>query len=166
MEIQKEISVEEGRWVYQAFKPDIAPETLPQFENLIRLWQSRKNDRRVPAWKDFDFFDFKGWHGWISIYDITYDPFDWTVRLSGTQFDEIFGATRKGTTKSQQYERALEEQEANEFYEEVCKRQLIAHTNGPLNIQGCDFHSVEYLELPCSDGPPHATHTIEAMIAH
>ncbi|MEQ8443011.1 MAG: hypothetical protein RIM33_14745 [Alphaproteobacteria bacterium] len=154
-----------ARWTYRSFEPDMAAEELPRFEELIRLWQSRRNGRRVPAWRDFDFLDFKGWHGLISVYEITYDPFDWKVRLSGTCVDHVFGQARTGKTRSELYADALEEEEATAFYEKACADQMICLTRGPINLQDRDFHWVEFLELPCSDGPEVATHTIEAMIA-
>ncbi len=64
MTIWKEI---EG-WTFEYFDRDIAPAALPGFEDLVRLWQDRRGDRVVPSWSDFDFYDFKGWHGRLSVY--------------------------------------------------------------------------------------------------
>ncbi len=68
-------------WTYEFFDRDIEPAALPGFEDLVRLWQDRRGDRAVPSWSDFDFYDFKGWHGRISVYEISYDPFDYACRL-------------------------------------------------------------------------------------
>ncbi len=47
-------------WTYENFDRDIEPEDLPGFDDLVRLWQSKRGDRTVPSWSDFDFYDFKG----------------------------------------------------------------------------------------------------------
>ena len=63
-----------GKWTFTHYDPDIDPALLPHFSKLIEIWQSKRQGRRVPAWQDFDFYDFKGWHGYISVYEVTYDP--------------------------------------------------------------------------------------------
>ncbi len=80
-------------WAFEYFDRDIEPEALPGFEDLVRLWQDRRGERAAPAWSDFDFYDFKGWHGRISVYDVSYDPFDYITRLSGTVVDGVLDQT-------------------------------------------------------------------------
>lgn len=154
----------DGKWTYTHFDPEIDPSRLPSFAGLIATWQSKRNGRRVPAWRDFDFYDFKGWHGYISVYDVSYEPFDWVLRLSGTQVDELYERPLKGMTLKERNEIAVDFDNAVDFCEITCTDLLIAHTKGPLNIKNQDFKWVEYLELPCSDGGSRATHTIEAVL--
>ena len=45
-------------WTYECFERDVAPETLPGFEDMIRLWRGKRGGRPVPARSDFDFADF------------------------------------------------------------------------------------------------------------
>ena len=63
-------------WTYDFFDRDIEPSALPGFEDFVRLWQDRRDDWVVPSWSDFDFNDFKCWHGRLGLYEISYDPID------------------------------------------------------------------------------------------
>lgn len=153
-----------GRWTYTHFDPDMDPQTLPHFAGLISTWQEKRQGRRVPAWRDFDFYDFKGWHGYLSVYDVSYDPFDWVQRLSGTEVDALFEAPLTGMTRQDRDDIAVDLANAVAFCEVTCTELLVAHTKGPLNRKDREFKSVEFLELPCSDSGDRATHTIEAVI--
>lgn len=157
--------VHEG-WRYQYFEPDIDPSTVPEFESLVKTWQSKRAGRRVPSWSDFDFYDFKGWHGWVCVYDVTYDPFDYRVRLSGTHIDELYGLTTKGYDRGRMNQIFAETAVRDEFDEMNCRNLTIAYITGPLNVQGKTFNRVSYLELPLSDDGEKAQNTIEAILPH
>ena len=160
MTVWKEI---EG-WTYEHFDRGIEPAVLPGFEDLVRLWQDRRGDRAVPAWSDFDFYDFKGWHGRLSVYDIAYDPFDYTSRLSGTVVDVAYDRTMTGVTGSELEEMRVEHPAAMEFYEMTCRRMLISRQSGSLNFKDRKHIQASFVELPLSDDGQRATHTLEALI--
>jgi hypothetical protein len=122
-------------WTYEYFDGDIDPAVLPGFEDLVRLWQDRRDDRPAPSWSDFDFYDFKGWHGRLSVYDISYDPFDYTSRLSGTVVDGLYDRTMTGVTGAELEELRVEHPAAMEFYEMTCRRMLISRQTG--SLAGC-----------------------------
>ena len=151
-------------WTYEYFDRDIAPAALPGFEDLVRLWQDRRGDRVVPSWSDFDFYDFKGWHGRLSVYDISYDPFEYTCRLSGTMVDGVLDRTLTGVTGSELAEMQVEHPDATEFYEMTCGRMLISRAAGPLKLKDRDPIQATFVELPLSDDGLRATHTLEALI--
>jgi len=155
---------EADRWRYSYFEPEVDASQFPKFTNLIEIWQSKRNGRRVPAWKDFDFYDFKGWHGKLSVYDISYDPYGYTVRLSGVQIDEIYHRTMKGVTNIEMNDLAVHHEDADQFYEMACRKLYITNTIGPLNVRNLDYKEIEFFELPLSDDGIKATHTIEAAI--
>ena len=150
-------------WTYEYFERDIAPEALPGFEDLVRLWQEKREGRDVPAWANFDFYDFKGWHGQIGVFEITYEPFDYVCRLSGTLFDGIFERTMTGTKGSELAETRVEHPATMEFYEMTCSRMLIARTTGGLNVVGREHVQATFVEFPLSDDGVRATHTLEAL---
>jgi hypothetical protein len=152
-------------WTYEYFDGDIDPADLPGLEDLVRLWQDKRGDRPAPSWSDFDFFDFKGWHSRLSVYDISYDPFDYTSRLSGTLFDELYDRTMTGVTGSELEELRVEHPATMEFYEMTCRRMLISRTTGPLNLRGREHIRATFVELPLSDDGLRATHALEALIA-
>lgn len=153
-----------GPWTYQFYEPDIPPNELGAFSAIVSRWQKKRQGRPVPAWSDFDFSDFKGWHGNLVIYEFSYDPFDWKVRLSGTNVDELYKRTLTGLDREEFYIDAIEREEAGEFYEMASRELLIAHTIGPLNLKDRDYREVAYLELPLSDDGKQATHSIELVL--
>lgn len=153
-------------WKYEFFEPDIDPATIPEFESLLKVWQSKRAGRRVPSWADFDFYDFKGWHGWICIYDVVYDPFDYSVRLSGTRIDELYGFPTKGYDRKRMNEVYAETALRDEFDEMNCRHLTIACITGPLNVEGKTYNRVSYLELPLSNDGKRAQNTIEAILPH
>ncbi len=151
-------------WTYEYFDRDIDPAALPGFEDLVRLWQDKRGERSVPAWSDFDFYDFKGWHGRICVYDISYDPFDYICRLSGTVVDGVYDQTMTGTKGSELTELRVVDFEDMEFFEINCRQMRISRSFGPLNFKGRQHIHATFLELPLSDDGLMATHTMEALI--
>jgi hypothetical protein len=152
-------------WTYEHFDRDIEPAALPGFEDLVRLWQDRRGDRVVPSWSDFDFYDFKGWHGRIGVQEISYDPFDYTYRLSGTELDETFDQQMTGVKGSELTEMRVQSVAPMEFYEMVCRQMLISRTTGSLSLKGRESFLSTLVEFPLSDDGLRATHTIEALLS-
>jgi len=153
-------------WIYEYFDRDIEPAALPGYEDLVRLWQSKRGDRVVPSWSDFDFYNFKGWHGRLSVYDISYDPFDYTWRLSGTEVDVAYDQTLTGVTGSDLAEMRVEHPATMEFYEMTCRQMLISRQLGSLNFKGREHIQVTFVEFPLSVDGLRATQTLEAMTVH
>ena len=151
-------------WTYEYLDRSIAPADMPGFEDLVQLWQDKRDGRPAPAWSDFDFYDFKGWHGRISVYDISYDPFGYTNRLSGTVIDGVYERTMTGMTGTDLEELRVEHPDSTEFYEMTCREMLISRQNGTLDFKGRENVQIIFVELPLSDDGQKATHTLEAMI--
>ncbi len=151
-------------WTYEYFDRDIEPAVLSGFEDLVRLWQGKRDDRAAPAWSEFDFYDFKGWHGRISVYDVSYDPFDYTCRLSGTVVDGVYDQTMTGVTGSGLTEMSADGPATMEFYEMTCRRMLISRASGPFEKKGGEQVNVTFIEFPLSDDGQKVTHTLEALI--
>lgn len=152
-------------WTFEHFDRGIEPEALPGFEDLVRLWQDKRGDRAVPAWSDFDFFDLKGWHSRIAVYEISYDPFDYSCRLSGTEVDGIFERTMTGVKGTELAETRVENSATMEFYEMTCRQMLISRTSGGLNTVRRRHIKALFVEFPLSDNGLRATHTLEALVS-
>jgi hypothetical protein len=123
-------------WTYEYFDRDIAPAGLPGF----------------------------GWHGRLGLYEISYEPFDYTCRLSGTVVDGVFGRTMTGVKGSELAEMRVEYPVTMEFHEMACRQILIARTSGPLNLKGREHIQSTFVDFPLSDDGLRATHTFEAML--
>ncbi len=141
---------------------EISSELFP-FASLIEKWQSKLQGRRVPAWSDFEFFDFRGWHGQLAIYDVSFDPFDYKVRLSGVQFDQLMGRTMTNVTRDHMIEISKEDGVAEEFFEMCCRSMYFSLKTSIIKDRFESF-KVSYLEMPLSEQGDKTTHVIEAFI--
>lgn len=147
---------------FNYFQPLEDSPMLEPFASLVAVWRSKFKGDRIPAWSDFDFTDFRGWHSRIAIYDISYDPYDYAIRLSGEEYNQVLGFNAKGYSREQFIAGSAEDEVGDSFYEMTCSELLMAHTKG-LNLVNRDHFPVEYLDLPLSDNGRFATHSIEAM---
>ena len=85
---------------FHYFEPFEDSPLIEPFSPLVKIWRSKFDGKRIPKWSDFDFTDFRGWHSRLAIYDISYDPFDYTVRLSGEEFNQSVGRNMIGMTQA------------------------------------------------------------------
>ncbi|MEQ9488579.1 MAG: hypothetical protein RIM72_06255 [Alphaproteobacteria bacterium] len=149
-------------FTYHYFDPfEDAPELEP-FRPLIEVWRLKCGERKVPAWSDFDFTDFAGWHSKIAIYDVSHNPFDYKIRLSGEEFNRVLGRNMKGVTRKDLLDVAVDDTLSDRLYEKAATDLLFAYTKGT-NVVDRQHIQVEYLQLPLSDNGIHATHSIEAI---
>ncbi len=151
-------------WKYEIFERDVDPEMLPGFEDLVRLWQARRGDRPVPAWSDFEFHDFAGWHGRIAVLEVIHDPFDMRYRLFGEKVAERYKADFTGRLYSELVESGQEPVEDMAFYEMATAKMLIARVSGELNWLHRPHASSTFVEFPLSDTGETTTHLLAAMI--
>jgi len=80
------------QWDYAGCSLSSDPDSFGPFDGLVSLWRSKRPvEGGIPGRKDFDFFDFRGWWGQISIAHIEKDPFDVRFVLWGTQLTDWWG---------------------------------------------------------------------------
>ncbi len=151
-------------WKYETFERDVDPDLLPGFEDLVRLWQARRGDRPAPAWSDFEFRDFAGWHGRIAMLEVFHDPFDMRYLLFGETVAERYRADFTGRLLSDLVESGQEPAEDMPFYEMATARMLIARVSGELNWLQRPHVSSIFVEFPLSDNGETTTHLLAAMI--
>jgi hypothetical protein len=155
---------ESDLWKYETFELDVEPEILPGFEDLVRLWHDKRGDRPAPAWRDFGFHDFDGWHGRIAVSDVSYDPFDFRYRLFGEKMAEQFKADHTGKLFTHLIDIGQEPAEDLEFYEMACREMVITRVSGQLYWLRRPHANVTFVEFPLSDDGETTTHFVEAMI--
>jgi len=155
---------ESDLWKYETFELDVEPEMLPGFEDLVRLWHDKRGDRPAPAWRDFGFHDFDGWHGRIAVSDVSYDPFDFRYRLFGEKMAEQFKADHTGKLFTHLIDIGQEPAEDLEFYEMACRGMLITRVSGQLYWLRRPHANVTFVEFPLSDNGETTTNFVEAMI--
>lgn len=79
-------------WRYWRCAMDSDPTHFGRFRDLVAAWQSKWDTRNGgPGRRDFDFFEFRGWWGKVSIARIETDPFDVRFVLWGTRLVDWWG---------------------------------------------------------------------------
>lgn len=150
--------------MYETFERGLEPGLLPGCEDLVRMWQNKRGDRPVPAWTDFDFHDFTGWHGRITLADVTYDPFDFRYRLVGTKVAERLRKDYTGKFYTQMVQDGMDPIDDFEFYEMICRGMLVARLSGDLRWAGKTSVSVTFVDFPLSDDGTTTTQILTAML--
>ena len=118
----------------------------------------------MPAWSDFNFHDFAGWHGRIAMMEIYFEPFDYLYRLFGEKISEQYKVDFTGKLGSELVDGGFERAEELEFYEIVCRKMLISRVSGQLKQFSRPHVSATFAEFPLSDNGEMTTHTVMAMI--
>ena len=151
-------------WNYEYFSSDISPATLEGFEDILTLWHKKRGTRRFPAWADFDFYDFKGWHGKINMATIQYDPFSYVYQLFGTESTEKLGGEWTGKSSDEINSNIDFPDEDMEFYEMACRSGYITRMSGSLPYVGASTRPAVFVEFPLSDNGETVTHTLEVTL--
>lgn len=77
--------------------PDTPPERFGVLAGVVALWRAKRRGGRLPAWSDFDFYDFVGWHGSVYVDEVlSRDPLELRCRLWGTKLTDLLGSDQTG----------------------------------------------------------------------
>ncbi len=77
--------------------PDTAAERFEPLTGFVEIWRSKCGPGRLPAWRDFDFYDFVGWHGYVYVDQVVErDPLEMRCRLWGIELTELLGSDETG----------------------------------------------------------------------
>ncbi|MEQ9331051.1 hypothetical protein [Thalassobaculum sp.] len=64
---------------------------------FVEIWRGKWRGDRLPAWSDFDFYDFVGWHGLIYVDQIlARRPLEMRCRLWGSRLADLLGHDETG----------------------------------------------------------------------
>lgn len=148
-------------WTYEYFDADTPVTEFHGFEKILNLWNAKRVEGSLPAWSDFDFADFRGWHGKISKSTIFYDPFEYRIDLFGSDFVDLVGSEWTGMTGREVTETHADTELDMKFYEMICRNGLISRVSGSLPWEGRAFIEALVIELPLSDDGKTVTHTLE-----
>jgi hypothetical protein len=148
-------------WTYEHFAPDTPPQEFGGFAPLVGLWQGKRGARRLPAWSDFDFYDFKGWHGSVAVQEVTAEPFDLRCRLWGSRLTEVLGTDNTGKLFSE-FGSSYTENDLG-YLQELCRSGSIGKSHGSLDWLQRDYKSVAFVDLPLADDGATVTHLLTAL---
>ncbi len=150
-----------NNWTYEVFDHNTAPEQFGVFESLVALWRIKRGDREIPSWTDFDFYDFKGWHGSIAVQEIVTEPFDLRCRLWGSHLTEIFGSDNTGKLYSEFGSGYTENDVA--YLAELCRSSSIGMSHGRLDWLQKGHRLAAFIDLPLSNDGSAVNHLLTAF---
>lgn len=156
---------EHDHWKYETFGLDVKPEEFPGFEDVFALWHKKRGQKAMPKWADFDFLDFRGWHGHIAVTENRYDPYDYKYRLFGSKIVEIFEVdyTNKWRSSFAGDDEEMAQDWDLEFYEMTSCNKFISRVSGSLYWLNRQHVALTFLEFPLSDTGDKVTHNISFM---
>lgn len=143
-------SADAGAWAYRAYGPDTESEAFGPLAPIVALWQRKAPAPGIfPCWRDFDFMDFEGWWGHLSLAEMYRDPVDARWILWGTKLVEWWGREYTNQRISDQpflgddwkrFERP--------YFERLLSERLVGFVSGTLEPQGREYLYVEGVDLP------------------
>jgi len=77
--------------------PDAPAERFEPLAGFVDIWRAKRASGRLPAWRNFDFYDFVGWHGYVYVDQVVArDPLEMRCRLWGIELTELLGFDETG----------------------------------------------------------------------
>lgn len=138
-------------WVYEAHDKNAPQNEYHRLQSFKHLWDSKRKDDALPAWKDFQLDDFKEWYGWLSVEDVVPSPqYDATFRLFGTSLVMLYGADPTGKRISE-IEGPFFLPMEHEISAALVREKLVVVSNSPKKWQQRNFINIGVLELPLAD---------------
>ncbi len=150
-----------NNWTYEVFDYNTTPQHFGVFESLVALWRGKRGDRKMPSWADFDFYDFKGWHGAISVQEVVTEPFDLRCRLWGSDLTVVFGSDNTGKYYSELGSGYTENDVA--YLSELCRSSSIGMSHGKLDWLQKGHKVAGFIDLPMSDDGIAVNHLLTAF---
>ena len=142
------------KWDYGVCPLDADPGEFGPFSEIVRLWRSKVcAGDALPKRQDFDFFDFKGWWGKVSIARIETDPFDIRFVLWGTQLTKWWGVDYTNKLMgTQSITPEIWKEVEGPYFKSMLASPFIGVVSGSLDQHERPFIKVVGLDLPMSDG--------------
>lgn len=154
-------SIDSYGWTYSLYDRRAPLGSFPGFDGFHKVWRDKAGERSMPAWSDFDFYDFRGWHGWVYLGEVTEDRQDFRFRLFGTHIVELLADDYTGRLFSQVEEGPAADKEVEMT---LLRRQihegLAVHMQGAIDWQERNYQLMETLALPLADDDRTTSHIL------
>lgn len=153
---------QESDWDYYCSELGDELTLFPQFQSLFDLWNSKRKNDFLPAWKDFSFEDFTGWHKHLVFYEIKHAPFDLHYRIFGSFPTELFevnctGATMRGDGSS------IEDDCDIAHFQKLYEEKKFGASTGSIYWRNKDHIHITVLDLPLSSDGENVTHFLSCV---
>ncbi len=149
-------------WTYRTYPLGDDAAALGIAQPIFDLWRSKADLPRLPAWGDFDFADFLGWHANLILYEVLQNPFDLRYRICGSGAAQAYGKDLTGQTMRAGAADIQEEIDLS-FYNELVTERRVGACAGPAYWRGRHLLQHAFLCLPLSEDGDAVTHFITVL---
>ncbi|MGO1118503.1 hypothetical protein ACTL6U_07360 [Rhodovibrionaceae bacterium A322] len=147
-------------WSYESYLRETPSFQFDIFTSLVSLWRSKKQDRALPAWRDFDPTDLRSWMGAIAIWQNGQLP---QPQITNRLFGHKAGAdpldphpAASDLPAVSDHDRA---REAN-YLSLLVEQGLLGRERGTLHLSDGALKKVEILSLPFADDGQTVSHLL------
>jgi hypothetical protein len=144
------ITAQVDGWTYAACPLGTPEHTFGEFRSAVAMWRA-KAAGGLPRKSEFRPEDFRGWLGWVIVYEVEPHPFDLRFRLYGSHLVEKMGFEPTGKRFSEAYAHVPGHTVALDHFRHLRRERMIGISSGPLNWEGLGFRSGVFLDLPVAD---------------
>ncbi len=138
-------------WIFEYHALDATAADLHEFAAFKAMWDEKRVDGRLPAWRDFELQDFAPWWGWIIVEDVIRDPdFDTRYRLWGVNVATFYGVDFTGKRVTE-LDTPIMWPEDLAFNERLAHERLIGLCRGPMQWNERKYKDYAYMLLPLAD---------------
>lgn len=149
-------------WTYRSYSLDEETADHASARPMFDLWRSKSDLPRLPAWGDFDFADFVGWHANLILYEVLHDPFDLLYRICGSTAAKAYGRDLTGQTMRTGAS-GIQEDVDLAFYRELTAQRRVGSCEGPAYWRGRRLLHHAFLCLPLAEDGNAVTHFITVL---
>lgn len=150
-------------WLYRAYPSDTQSTVFGPMLDFVDIWRLKcPRAGEFPKWSDFDFMDFKGWWGQMSLAELHYDPFDLRWALWGTKITDWWGIDYTGQYISDiEQVREVWRNHERMYLERLIGERAIGFVNGTLAPQDREYLNICGIDLPLEENGV-VTHILSA----
>jgi len=130
--------------------PESPLPVLTPLSDILDIWKSKRSSDLIPAWRNFELADFRGWAGRIAVSECKPDELEPIFRLCGDQFNESQGRNMQGQHFGVGVDSRHRMEMVTHFYTMRMER-LMGFCSGTLLRAGADEDQFEAIELPIAD---------------
>jgi hypothetical protein len=145
------ITAQVDGWTYLAQPLSTPAADFGRFASAVAMWRAKAPAGMLPRKRDFQPEDFRGWLGWVIIYEVVPEPFDLRFRLFGSNLAENLNTENTGKLFSQAYAHVPGHTVTLRHFRTLWRQRMIGMSSGPMNWEGLAFHSGLFLDLPVAD---------------
>ncbi|WP_425403768.1 hypothetical protein [Hwanghaeella sp.] len=149
-------------WVYRTYPLGEDAAELGTAGPVFDLWRAKCDMPHLPAWRDFDFGEFVGWHANLILYEVKTEPFDLLYRICGGGAAHVYGKDLTGQTMRSGAE-GIQEDIDLAFYQEMADERRYGTCQGPAYWRGRLFLQHAFLCLPLSEDGDRVTHFLTVL---